>query len=108
MRLPILQYVFEQKWLVERCLNKSVLHLGCAGDVTLKGGRAASLHAKIYDVSESCYGVEINENSLKLLMQFLPEDEKNQYYLGNVEKLEELKIEKKFDIVLVGSIIEHL
>lgn len=108
MRLPKFKYVFEQEWLVERCINKSVLHLGCAGDVTLQGGRNASLHAKIYDVSEYSCGIEINENSLNILKGFLPEDNKNIYYLGDVEKLGEIKIGKKFDIILVGSIIEHL
>jgi 2-polyprenyl-3-methyl-5-hydroxy-6-metoxy-1,4-benzoquinol methylase len=109
MKLPKLKYVFEQEWLVQHCVGKSVLHLGCAGDATLRGGRETSLHVKIYEVAKRVCGVELNEPALMIMKDFLPEDDKNKYFIGDVQCLGQvLGGTEEFDIILAGSIIEHV
>jgi len=108
MKLPKLKYVYEQQWLVERCVGKRVLHLGCAGDATLRGGINASLHAQVHKVAKSLSGVELSESSLTELKTFLPEDMTNKYFTGDVQDLESCGVVGRFDVILAGSIIEHL
>jgi hypothetical protein len=59
MKLPPFKYVYEQDWLLSRCKGKSVLHLGCAGDATLKGGPEACLHYRISKVTSCLWGIEL-------------------------------------------------
>ena len=108
MRLPALKYVYEQQWLVDHCVGKDVLHLGCAGDMTLCGGERASLHANVLKVAKKICGVELNESSLKELEKISPESEVNKYFKGDVQALDNFGIIDEFDVVLAGSIIEHL
>ena len=108
MKLPKLKYKFEQDWIIARCRGKNVLHLGCVGDFTLLGGKDASLHYKITRVAKEVSGVDLSRESINELKAFLPESNINSYYVGNVENLESLNFPKKFDIIVAGSIIEHV
>jgi 2-polyprenyl-3-methyl-5-hydroxy-6-metoxy-1,4-benzoquinol methylase len=108
LKLPALSYVFEQEWLVHRCATKSVLHLGCAGASTVTGGRESSLHAKILDVAQSACGVELQADSIAAMARIMPESERNSYIQGDVTDLEATGLEQQFDVIVAGSIIEHL
>lgn len=109
MKLPKFKYVFEQDWLLSHCHNKSVLHLGCAGDATLKGGSENTLHYRLSTIANCLWGIELNESSLEQLKQWLPDDGNNiRYFYGNVENIKDLNLDRKFDVILAGSIIEHV
>lgn len=108
LKLPKLRYVFEQDWLAQRCAGKAVLHLGCAGASTVEGGRESSLHAKILRVANSVCGVELREDAISRMSALMPESDRNSYCLGDVTKLDELGLSRRFDVVVAGSIIEHL
>jgi 2-polyprenyl-3-methyl-5-hydroxy-6-metoxy-1,4-benzoquinol methylase len=110
MKLPKLNYYDSQKWILEKCQDKSILHLGCAGDITLNYGKESALRfnlAKIY--SENLWGIELNLDALDYVKKLVPEtnDDNIKYFNANVEDLK-LMPHKKFDIILAGSIIEHL
>ena len=107
MKIPKLKYCFEQDWVVEKCLNKRVLHLGCAGDATLKYGLDASMHYKISQVASVLDGVELNYESLNLVKQMVPENINIRYFKCNVENLSST-INDEYDVIVAGSIIEHL
>jgi ubiquinone/menaquinone biosynthesis C-methylase UbiE len=109
MKLPKLSYVSSEEWIINKCKDKTVLHLGCAGDDTLKLGKEACLQYQLSKVAKQILGIEINKDSLEKILSFCPESDSIRYIVGNVEHLGKLNIEEqKFDIILAGSIIEHL
>jgi ubiquinone/menaquinone biosynthesis C-methylase UbiE len=111
MKLPKLKYVPVHDWLVNQCNNKTVLHLGCAGDALLSYGAEASVQYKLLKVAKKVWGVELNPDSLNQIKQWCPEspnDDSIRYFTGNVERLEELNINQTFDVIVAGAIIEHL
>lgn len=109
MKLPKLSYVSSEEWILKQCKDKTVLHLGCAGDSTLQLGQEACLQFQLSKVAKKILGIEINKDSLKKILPFCPESDTVKYIIGNVEQLDKLNIkEEKFDIILAGSIIEHL
>lgn len=107
MKLPKLKYYFSEKWVIKKCLGKSVLHLGCAGDLNLKYGPKASLHCMLAGSSSVLWGVDIDVKSLDLVKKWIPETDKIKYFTSNVENLENVPA-KKFEVIVAGSIIEHL
>jgi 2-polyprenyl-3-methyl-5-hydroxy-6-metoxy-1,4-benzoquinol methylase len=101
--------VYVEDWILQRTRERSVLHLGCAGDF-LSAGRDACLHVQISRCAKELWGVELDPDALGQVMDWLPEDPEAgiRYSRGDVEDLESLEIDRTFDTVLVGSIIEHL
>jgi len=108
LKLNNLSYSSVEQWILNQCIDKSVLHLGCAGDYTLLYGKEASIHWHLEQKAKYIYGIELNKDSLDALKILCPENVKNRYFIGNVEKLSDLRIEEKFDVIVAGSIIEHL
>ena len=108
MELKKLSYFSVEKWILDQCIDKKVLHLGCAGDFTLQYGREASIHWHLVQRVNFIYGIELNKDSLNMLKLLCPESDKNKYFNGNVEKLSDLGIIQQFDVIVAGSIIEHL
>lgn len=98
-----------EKFILNRCTGKRVLHLGCtAFPYTKKYLNAGTLlHEKLLSITSSLVGVDNARegvNSLKDIsgMQCI--------YLLDVYELEKLceKEKEKFDVILAGEIIEHL
>jgi 2-polyprenyl-3-methyl-5-hydroxy-6-metoxy-1,4-benzoquinol methylase len=110
LKLPRLAYNFEQDWILGHCRNKSVLHLGCAGDGTLRGGKEACLHYKLSKIASKLHGIELDAISLDKIKPWIPESSipDIKYYIGDVEQISLLNITEKFDVIVAGSIIEHL
>ncbi len=95
-------------FLLDKCRNKKVLHLGCVDEgLTMERIETGNLlHKQVQSVAEEVYGVDISKEGLDLLNKagF------TNLILGNVEqvdKISELQ-GKKFDIILASEIIEHL
>ena len=111
MIFPKIKYVSVEDYIVyivSKVRGSSVLHLGCAGDY-LKFGPDACLHYQISKVTDWLDGVEIDSEALEKVKAWVPEDSsgKIKYYLGDVQDLSFL-YGNKYDIILAGSIIEHL
>jgi len=88
--------------------GKSVLHLGCVGDFLTEGPKAC-MHVKISKVADVVWGIDIDSSGLDKVKAWLPEDgDRIHYFCGNVENIQELEIDRKFDVIFIGSIIEHL
>lgn len=104
-----MKYLPSEDWIIAQCAGKSVLHLGCAGDYTLQFGKEACLQYRLSEVAGKIVGVEINRESLEKILPFCPESASVSYFIGDVEKLRDLNIgSQEFDIIVAGSIIEHL
>jgi 2-polyprenyl-3-methyl-5-hydroxy-6-metoxy-1,4-benzoquinol methylase len=108
MRFPSLDYVPVEEWLLSQVKGRSVLHLGCAGDY-LRFGQEACLHYQIAKASNELYGVELDQSALEAVKKWVPEDESGtvRYFNADVQRLDCLE-GKQFEIILAGSIIEHL
>lgn len=84
--------------IVEMCSGKSVLDVGCVGQD--KGYDHESwLHGRIAKVSESLVGADINQEGIDAMNQM-------GYSVFQPEELE--KTQKKFDLVVMGDVIEHV
>lgn len=98
------------KEIIRYCRNKNVLHLGCVGFADLdKEARIKNLkntlHYKIYKEAKQLTGIDYSKeviNSLKNIEGF------DNVYYGDAEKLEKTTVESKFDLIVVGDLIEHL
>jgi SAM-dependent methyltransferase len=97
------------EYLRRLCEGRSVLHLGFADaihfDAALEEGR--HLHAELKGVTapDELYGVDISEDRVRHFPELWND---NHLLVGDVEKLDELPLDRKFDVVIAGELIEHL
>jgi 2-polyprenyl-3-methyl-5-hydroxy-6-metoxy-1,4-benzoquinol methylase len=101
------RYISRIDFLRERCRGKTVLSLGCSSGRFIEDHLRSNthLHNILHEVSSDLYGVDLDEESLVLMRERL--GFKN-LYPGNVEHLENVPIQKKFDIVVAGDLLEHI
>ena len=109
MKLPPLKYVCVDDWVAGQARDRSVLHLGCAGEY-LAQSPGACLHGRIVKAARCVWGVEIDAARLSQVQRWFPEDHDGRvrYLVGDVTRLQDLSINQSFDVILAGSIIEHL
>ena len=88
------------EFLVEKCRGKIVLDVGVVEHFSEASGSETWLHAKICDVAKSCIGVDILEGEIEKL--------KHKGYNLFCHNFEEKKLDKKFDIIILGDVLEHL
>jgi len=102
-------YVAKEKFILQAASGCSVLHLGCVGFTDLAPGDRVSsaqqsLHWKLTQVSETV-GVDC---SVAVIDEYRKLGVFTNIVAGDVERLDELPIARKFDVVIAGDIIEHL
>ena len=93
----------ERNWILQNYIkNKDVLDLGCidVGKRKLKQRFNIWIHDFIREHSKYCLGVDVNKKEIANL-------QRKGYNIihGNVEKL---NLNRKFDVVFAGELIEHL
>ncbi len=102
-KIPLVQRV---EYLKEICRDKSVLHLGCTGwpytDIILKDGTL--LHLQLEGIARELYGFDADQGGIDVLSQ---RGMKN-LYKADVERLDEVELDKTFDVIIAGEMIEHL
>ena len=99
--LPRLRVVIRHEYLVDKCKEKSVLHLGA---VDHYNGEVCALHRRLMKVSGSVVGLDIDSDGIEKARS---EGIQNIIY-GDLERLDEVNITNKFDMIIAGEIIEHL
>jgi SAM-dependent methyltransferase len=102
-------YVAKEDFILKISPGMTVLHLGCVGFTDLDGEervRSAkqSLHWKLSQCAD-VVGVDRSGHVVEELRRFAIFDN---VVCGDVERLDDLAIDQKFDIVVAGDIIEHL
>jgi hypothetical protein len=102
-------YVAKEEFILGIASGHSVLHLGCVGFTDVAPRDRAkfarqSLHWKLTQVSETV-GVDY---SLAVIDEYRKLGVFTNIVAGDVERLDELPITQKFDVVIAGDIIEHL
>jgi len=105
-------YCSRWTFILDRCLGKTVLHLGCIGETEvpphakLEAFAAGQvLHPQLAAIARSLVGVDIDAATVELIHSRLGQ---NGILAGDVEHLESLALEGTFDIVLCGNLLEHL
>lgn len=102
-------YVNRDEAILEIARGQRVLHLGCVGNTDLSSEQRIqlaqqSLHWKLSkqaDVVGVDYSAEVIEEYKRLGIF-------NNIFQGDVQRLEDLKFEGTFDVVIAADIIEHL
>jgi 2-polyprenyl-3-methyl-5-hydroxy-6-metoxy-1,4-benzoquinol methylase len=104
-----MKFVSKEDKIVEVCKGRTVLHLGCVGfadsspeERILLAER--SLHALLTKIATT-KGIDYCREAIDFFSQH---DVFNNVLHGNVERLEEMTLEGKFDVIVAGDILEHL
>ena len=88
------------------CANKRVLHLGCANYPFTEHSieNDMLLHFDLEKISKELYGFDFDQKGLDILAAH---GAKN-LYRADLEHLEDVPLDKTFDVIVAGEMIEHL
>jgi len=93
-------------FIKSQCAGKTVLHLGCTNHPytfdSIEMGML--LHDDLRSISEKLYGFDYDEAGLQLLRDHGFDD----LYQADLEDLGKLELQKTFDVIVAGEMIEHL
>ncbi len=86
--------------------GKSVLHLGCTNwPYTLEAIDAGTLlHKDLAEVSNDLYGFDFDQEGIDVLKS----KGFDNLFRADLEKLQEVGVDKRFDVIIAGEMIEHL
>jgi len=90
----------------ELCAGKKVLHLGCTNYPYTEDAIANEmlLHFSVEKTADELYGFDYDQKGIDILTTH---GSKN-LYRADLEKLEDVELDKTFDVILAGEMIEHL
>lgn len=93
-------------FIVNECVGKRVLHLGCTNYPYTKESikNCMLLHHELEKVAEKVTGIDSDEKGITLLK----DSGSANIYLGDLERLDDLEIDEQFDVIIAGEMIEHL
>ena len=99
--------VERQRFILERGGDKKVLHLGCTTfpNLEFRIQTGSLLHQKLLDVTGYLVRIDIDREGLQLMKHRLGIEK---LYCHDVQDLDTLELNEKFDVVIAGDIIEHL
>jgi hypothetical protein len=108
--IPFSGFVMREEFILEHCRGRRVLHLGCIGFQDLPVAERVrrfkdTLHCKLMACS-SVTGVDYSRDAVESVREALGD---NEVLCLDVEsELGKLLLERRFDVILAGDIIEHL
>lgn len=104
--LKVNNLVRREKFLLHYCRGKDILHLGCCGSPYCQERyvKGDLFHVKLMLSALSVIGVDNNIDDVA----FLKNNGIDNVYVGDVEKLDNNILNKKYHIVLAGEILEHI
>lgn len=93
--------------LIEQlCRGKKVLHLGCTNYPYTEQAIESDmlLHFSLEKLSSELYGFDYDQAGLDILEKH----GSDKLFRADLEKLDEVDLDEKFDVIIAGEIIEHL
>ncbi|HMS19007.1 MAG TPA: hypothetical protein PKC46_00470, partial [Sphingorhabdus sp.] len=92
--------------ILNRCRGRSVLHLGCTNHPYTQDSidQGMLLHFDIAKVAGELYGFDYDQEGIDTLAVAGVDH----LYRADLEKLDEVELDRKFDIIIAGEMIEHL
>lgn len=93
-------------YLLEICRGRTVLHLGCVDHPFLaeRLRNGDLLHARLDGVAKELYGVDRDTAGLEQLRGAGFQN----LFTGDAQQLQDLDLERRFEIVVASEIVEHL
>ncbi|REJ78515.1 MAG: methyltransferase domain-containing protein [Acidobacteria bacterium] len=90
----------------ELCTGRSVLHLGCTNWPYTKESldNDSLLHLSLDRLASELYGFDFDENGLEILRGKGVQN----LYRANLEHLNEVDLDRRFEVIVAGEMIEHL
>jgi hypothetical protein len=105
-------YCSRWSFIIARCKGRSVLHLGFVGetDGSLQVkvdafGDGRVLHPHLTRVASEVVGLDRDKRAVEAIRSKFQEDG---LLVGDVEHLEQLRLDRTFDVIVFGDLIEHL
>jgi hypothetical protein len=94
------------EFIKKACVGKKVLHLGCTDYPFTKRAIENNmlLHFEIEKTARELYGFDFDQKGIDVLTQA---GGKN-LFRADLEKLEDVKLDETFDVIIAGEMIEHL
>lgn len=95
------------RWLLDQCRGKSVLHIGCS-DWPLTAQRLAAgelLHSKLAGITTRLVGVDPDQAGIDTLSRLMPG---HQFVCAYAEDLHTALPSETFDVVLAADVVEHI
>lgn len=93
-------------FIKKMCRGKSVLHLGCTNypytEASIENDML--LHLNLREEAAELYGFDFDREGLDVLEKY----EIGNLYRADLEKLDEVPLDKTFDVIIAGEMIEHL
>jgi 2-polyprenyl-3-methyl-5-hydroxy-6-metoxy-1,4-benzoquinol methylase len=101
------RYVSRIDYLRASSRGKRVLHLGCSSGRFIhdRVQRASLLHSVLHEEARELYGIDLDHDSLVWMREQMGFQN---LYECDVERLDELRLNERFDVVLAGDLVEHL
>jgi SAM-dependent methyltransferase len=102
-KIPLVQ---RTEHLKDVSRGKKVLHLGCTNWPYTKEAIEAGtqLHLQLTDITKELWGFDRDQEGIDF---FESKGVKN-LYRADLERLEEVELDEKFDVIIAGEMIEHL
>ena len=93
--------------LLRHCKERDVLHLGCSSGryIEARIERGSLLHSTLHGVAKALAGIDLDADSLRVMNERLGY---GNLFHGDVEQLEKVPLNKRFDVVLAGDLLEHI
>lgn len=102
--------LYRDDYLLQISKNKKILHLGFVDHLPLIDEKIAKgnwLHKKLMDVSETCYGIDINKEGIQYIQDKY--DYKDLFALDILtDTIPEVILHTNFDYILIPDVIEHI
>ena len=99
--------IYRKDEILKYCTNKNVLHIGFIQHANMwrqKIDEKDWLHSKIMSVANSVVGIDYLKNEVEIIKKELGIE----CYYGDATNLSQVKIDKKFDVIVCGELIEHI
>lgn len=94
------------EFIKKACAGKKILHLGCTNYPYTREALAAGvlLHEQLAETAGELYGFDADQAGLDILA----EAGTKHLFRADLENLESVELDEKFDVIIAGEIIEHL